>query len=195
MRHKMLSMSDVNRPYLILGKHLKTVREQAKRSLAEVSGAIEIDEVDLKRIEAGLTRPDEDLMLLLITYFDMVDQEAMHIWELAEYDSDLEDHMDFETIEAESLPPVAKPMIMLLTMEPRAMYSDGIEVGVNKSGITMDFSQSNAKGRLSVAKVGMSMEQAAEVLKCLERAMLHAKYGTATKLLPPASDNKKVDLS
>ena len=188
-------MANLKRPYASLGKSLKTVREQAKRSLAEVSGAIEIDEVELKKIEAGMSRPEEDVMLLLITYFDMVDQEAMRLWDLADYDSDLEEHMDFETIDTETLSSATKPVIMLLAMEPRAMYSDGIEVSWNKSGITMDFSQVTAKGRLSVAKVGMSMDQAAEVLKCLERVMLHAKYVGNTKLLPPPqkSDVQKED--
>ena len=185
-------MTGRDNPYANLGKHLKTVREQAKRSLAEVSGALEIDEVDLKKIEAGLERPDEDLMLLLISYFDMVDQEAMRVWDLADYDSDLEDHMEFETIETESqLPPMAKPMIMLLTMEPRTMYSDGVEVSWNKAGVTMEFSQATPKGQLSVSKVGMSLDQAAEVLKCLERAMLHAKYAGNAKLLPPKQSPEK----
>jgi transcriptional regulator with XRE-family HTH domain len=181
-----MSMPNINHPYSTLGKHLKTVREQAKRSLAEVSGALEIDEVELKRIEAGLKRPDEEIMLLLISYFDMIDQEALHVWQLAEYDSGLEEHMDFETIDVDTAAsPLTKPTIMLLAMEPRSMYSDSIEVSWNKAGVTMDFSQSTPKGQLSVAKVGMSLDQAAEVLKCLERALLHAKYNSNVKLLPP----------
>ena len=187
-------MSDGDKPYLSLGKHLQTVREQAKRSLAEVSGALEIDESELKRIEAGLERPDEEVMLLLISYFDMVDQEAMQVWELAEYDSDIEEHMEFdvnEDVSGNQVPPMAKPMIMLLTMEPRTMYSDGVEVSWNKAGVTMEFSQATPKGQMPVSKVGMSIDQAAEVLKCLERALLHAKYTGNLKLLPPAKDTEK----
>ncbi|HET8991674.1 MAG TPA: helix-turn-helix transcriptional regulator [Candidatus Saccharimonadales bacterium] len=185
-------MTGKNNPYDDLGKHLKKVREESKRSLSEVSGALEIDESDLHKIESGLERPDEDLMLLLISYFDMVDQEALKIWELADYDTDLDEHMEFEPLEHEQqAPPMAKPMIMLLSMEPRTMYSDGVEVSWNKAGITMEFSQATPKGPLSVSKVGMSYDQAAEVLKCLERAMLHAKYTNQTKLLPPKKNSEK----
>jgi transcriptional regulator with XRE-family HTH domain len=185
-------MADRAHPYASLGKHLKTVREKAKLSLAEVSGALEINETDLKRIEAGLERPDEDVMLLLISYFDMVDQEALRTWELADYDSDLEDHLEFETLENEpQLPPMGKPMIMLLTMEPRSMYTDSVEVSWNKAGVTLEFSQSTPKGPVTVSKVGMSVDQAAEVLKCLERALLHAKYTGNVKLLPPKQDSEK----
>lgn len=183
-------MAGRENPYVNLGIHLKKVREQSKRSLSEVSGALEIDETELSKIEAGLERPDEDLMLLLISYFDMVDQEALRVWELAEYDSDLDEHMEFEPLDTNQVPPMAKPMLMLLSMEPRSMYSDGVEVSWNKAGITMEFSQATPKGPLSVSKIGMSYDQAAEVLKCLERAMLHAKYTDQKMLLPP---KKKTD--
>src|SRR6202035_4537575 len=81
-RHIMDGMGEIKKPYTSLGDHLRNVREQSKRSLAGVSGAVEIDENTLQLIEAGQQRPEEDVMLLLISYFNVQDQEALHLWDL-----------------------------------------------------------------------------------------------------------------
>src|ERR1039458_5725977 len=123
-------MSRPDKPFASLGKHLKNVREEARRSLAEVSGAIEIDEQALSLIETGQERPAEEVMLLLISYFDVQDQEALHLWELAQYDSDLTDHLQFNEPGHEPGPPAfaSKPIVMMLAMDMRTMYSEGLEV-------------------------------------------------------------------
>ena len=74
-------------PFITLGRHLKYVREQLHQSLAEVSGAVEIDEQSLERIEAGRERPSEDILLLLISHYGVENQQAVQLWELAEYDA------------------------------------------------------------------------------------------------------------
>jgi transcriptional regulator with XRE-family HTH domain len=181
------------KPFTNLGEHLKTVREQAKRSLAEVSGAVEIDVDQLKLFEEGMKRPDEDVMLLLISYFNMADQEALHLWELAKYDSNLNEHLDLAQATDEQVfqqMGSAKPMIMLLSsLDVRTMYSDGVEVNWNSAGITISFNQANSKTQnLTVAKVGMSHKQVEVVIKCLQSALLHAKYNGSTKLLPPSTN-------
>lgn len=188
---KILSMAN-NQPYASLGKHLKAAREKAKLSLAEVSGAIEIDETELKKIEEGLKRPDEDLMILLFNYFNMADQEANQLWELGNYDTQIEDHIEFDALEDDNEPSsTAKTMVMLLAMEPKTMYSDGVQITWNKAGLTMEFSQANSRGKIPVAKVGMSLAQANEVYKCLEKVLLQVKYGLDHKLLPPSDEKPK----
>src|ERR1700683_4187621 len=82
-------MKESNAPYITLGQHLKYVREQSRQSLLEVSGAVEIDEDRLERIEAGIERPAEDILLLLISHFGVADREAVQLWELADYDSEM----------------------------------------------------------------------------------------------------------
>jgi transcriptional regulator with XRE-family HTH domain len=186
-------MSRAEKPFADLGKHLKNVREQSKRSLAEVSGALEIDEHALHEIEIGQERPDEEVMLLLISYFNVQDQEALHLWELADYDSDLSDHLQFSGPGDEpETNTQAKPIIMMLALDVRTLYSDGIEISQNKAGLTMNFTQANSQGSghsaaVSVARVGLSYNQAEEVLRSLERALLQAKYVPNTKLLPPST--------
>jgi len=44
-------MSEQHVPFKTLGSHLKYLREQSSESLAEVSGAVEIDESMLEDIE------------------------------------------------------------------------------------------------------------------------------------------------
>jgi hypothetical protein len=188
-------MAQLDKPFVTLGKHLQSVREQASRSLAEVSGAVEIDEKQLKLIEAGQKRPEEDVMLLLISYFNVADQEALHLWELARYDTKLSDHLELsESTDGDKTAIselMTKPMVMLLTMDVRTMYSDGVEITCNEAGVTLNFTQitnqvkGNRPNNLSIAKVGMSYNQAEKVFKTLELALLHAKYNGPTKKLPP----------
>jgi transcriptional regulator with XRE-family HTH domain len=174
-------MSESNAPYITLGSHLKYVREQSKQSLSEVSGAVEIDEKHLERIEAGLERPAEDILLLLISHFGVQDREAVQLWELAEYDSDLPDEIKPES------PLGGKPMVMLLAIDVRTMYSDGLEVTVNPAGVTMHFTQAvGSSQQAPVARVGMSHHQAEQVIHDLQQALLRAKYVSDTKLLPPS---------
>jgi transcriptional regulator with XRE-family HTH domain len=176
-------MSESNAPYITLGSHLKYVREQSKQSLSEVSGAVEIDEQQLARIEAGLERPAEDILLLLISHFGVQDREAVQLWELAEYESDMPDEIRTDGQQAHL---GGKPMVMLLAVDVRTMYSDGLEAIVNPAGVTLNFTQTVGKSQLApVARVGMSHQQAEQVIRTLQQALLRAKYLGDTKLLPP----------
>ncbi|HUA13132.1 MAG TPA: helix-turn-helix transcriptional regulator [Candidatus Sulfotelmatobacter sp.] len=181
-----------NRPFQLLGEHLKNVREDAKRSLEEVSGAIEIDESRLKQIEAGMERPSEDIMLLLINYFNIGDSDAYHLWRLGKYKSDISEFLDGAQDMDAFKDSSTHPMIMLLSMDVRTMYSDGIEISWNEAGFTLNFTQSMKNGDKKqsavVARVGMSEVQAQNVLKTLEKALLRAKYANK-KLLPPRTDS------
>jgi hypothetical protein len=129
---------------------------------------------------------------LLISYFNMADREALHLWELAKYDSNLNDHLEIVQVGEEQAfqQMMAKPMVMLLSsIDVRTMYSDGVEVNWNESGLVINFTQSNPKVQnLSVAKLGMSHKQAEIVIKCLESALLHVKYNSSNKLLPPPTN-------
>ncbi|HET7827573.1 MAG TPA: helix-turn-helix transcriptional regulator, partial [Candidatus Saccharimonadales bacterium] len=71
--------------YKPLGKRLKELRTRANESLAEVSGAVEIDVMELASFELGKDRPAEDVLLLLISHFGTKDDEAVKLWEMAGY--------------------------------------------------------------------------------------------------------------
>lgn len=176
-------MSSDNKPFVALGRHLKYVREQARQSLSEVSGAVEIDEQSLMRIEAGEERPAEDILLLLISHFGVADQEAVQLWELADYGSDLPEQIRLDG----SLQSSGKPVVMLLALDMRTLYSDGIDIQSGTAGLTLSFTQISGRQATPtpVAKVGMSYEQAEHVLQELQKALLKVQYLRAPRALPP----------
>lgn len=178
-------MSEQNAPFITLGRHLKYLREQLHESVAEVSGAVEIDEQSLQNIEAGQERPSEDILLLLITHYGLQDQQAVQLWELADYDAEAP-----EQIKPGADPMNGKSVVMLLALDTRTMYSDGVDIAVSSAGLILNFSQATGKAQSApVAKVGMSVEQAAEVARTLQLALLKAKYQKNPKALPPNATN------
>jgi transcriptional regulator with XRE-family HTH domain len=177
-------MSEQNAPYTTLGKHLKYVREQSQQSLAEVSGAVEIDEHTLERIESGAERPSEDILLLLISHFGVQDQEAVQLWELANYDGEMPEQIKIEG----DVRLGGKPVVMLMALDMRTIYSDGLDINCGKTGLTMNFTQlADGNKTNPVARVGMSYDQAEIVLQNLQKALLHVKYASGPRALPPRS--------
>ncbi|HET9173741.1 MAG TPA: helix-turn-helix transcriptional regulator [Candidatus Saccharimonadales bacterium] len=182
-------MNESKAPFKTLGAHLKYLREQLKESLAEVSGAVEIDEGQLSRIEAGIERPAEEILLLLISHFDMADQEAVQLWELAGYDGEVP-----EQLRPEGAQPTGKSIVMLLALDTRTIYTDGVVIDATPAGITMNFTQvSGQSDTMPVARVGMSYEQAQEVLRALYSSLEKSAYLRQPKQLPPASDCPHAD--
>jgi transcriptional regulator with XRE-family HTH domain len=181
-------MSDTNQqPYITLGNHLRYLREQHSESLAEVSGAVEIDETSLASIEAGHERPEEEILMLLISHYNMQDQEAVQLWELAGYDNGPSSRAD--DILQDSIAQ-GKPVVVLFGLDARTMYSDAVQVDTSSAGVTLKFGQMNSNRQSQhVAKVGMSYEQAEEVLRQLQAAVLYGRHNQKPKQLPPAVDD------
>lgn len=160
-------------PYKTLGWHLKFAREQLKKSLIEVSGAVEIDANTLNMIEQGDERPSEEVLLLLISHLGLEDAEASSLWELAGYDkqADLADNYQQIT--------VAMPMDL------RVVYTDLAHVTSNDYGVVMNFMQSGPGNQpLAVARVGMSKKHAVQVLKMLHKALATSDNKPKIRSLP-----------
>lgn len=171
-----------NAPFQSLGAHLKYVREQKSETLAEAAGAVEIDIDTLERIESGQERPAEDILMLLLDHFDVQDQEAVQLWESAGYSS-----TDGRRNPLEDLSKNAAVVVVALDM--RTQYTDGVEVLANQSGITMQFTQAAHGGTTQpVARVGMSYEHAQIVLETLQKAILYGKANYTQRRLHPPTD-------
>jgi hypothetical protein len=169
-----------SRPYEVLGKHLKQFREQRSESLLEASGAVEIDVELLERFENGQERPSEDILMLLINHFEVQDKDAVQIWESAGYDN------DSGNLGRRQLDGVDKAAVLVLAMDARTVYSDGTVIDANKSGLVMNFTQAGTSGgQQTVARVGMSYEQAERVLASLQQAILYGKQANKPRRLPP----------
>jgi transcriptional regulator with XRE-family HTH domain len=176
-------------PFKMLGNHLKYLREQSNETLVEASGAVEIEAESLLRIERGEERPTEDILLLLIQHYNMQDQEAVQLWELAGYDGDSPHKGRIEANMSSMLQ--NKQTVMLLAMDMRTMYSDGVDININQAGLTLNFTQTAGDGQhMPVGRIGMSYEQATEVMKTLEQALLRAKYLKHPRRLSDTNQSK-----
>jgi transcriptional regulator with XRE-family HTH domain len=174
-----------DQPFKQLGNRLKTIRQKLHESVAEVSGAVEIDEPTLTRIEQGNERPSEDILMLLISHFGMRDDEAAGLWQLAGYDQP-RPHHDHD----ENEPHNGKATILVMAVDPRVIYSDGVQVTANKNGVVVSFSQaSGTQNSLTTARIGMSREQAAAVIRTLQDALSRSE----PRQLPGGSHTKQDD--
>lgn len=168
----------------MLGQRLKLLRETHQESLAEVSGAVEIDTDMMERIEKGEERPSEDILTLLINHFSLHEHEAVQLWEWAGFEHAGDAKLD-------SLSDIAsKATLVVVALDARVLYSDEATITSNKSGIILNFSQTSTQSQqLPVARIGMSYEQAEQVLQALQRALLRHTYLPNRRLLPPGDTN------
>lgn len=181
-------MSNGKFPFKPLGEELLRIRKRMQESVAEVSGAVEISDDRLASYEKGELRPSEDILQLLITHFNLRDEESDRLWELAGYD-------DKQAGENEDVFN-QQPAIMLLPLDARIVYSDNYRVMINKYGVVMNFMQNAGPNgqQIAVSRVGMSIEQAKRVVKVLEETIKTAEKYPSTKNLPtpkPDKDSKK----
>lgn len=148
-------------PYKNLGGHLKALRTKRNESLAEASGAVEIDVKQLASYELGHARPSEDVLLLLISHFGARDDEAVRLWEVAGYGME---GMSQPAIGSGNLPEIADES------SQKILFTDVVDITVNNYGVVMNFMQGagpNTKPS-SIARVGMSREHAKSVLRILQ---------------------------
>lgn len=151
------------RAYKQLGRKLKELRSRANETLAEASGAVEIDVRELAAIELGQARPSEEVLLLLISHFGAKDEDAVKLWEMAGYGMDKIPVAHLSSTEQHGLEPTAKS-------EKRILFTDVVDVVVNNYGVVMNFMQGGAPNTppTPVARVGMSREHAKSVLQILQ---------------------------
>ncbi len=181
------------KPFKSLGEQLRKMRERVRETLAEVSGAVEVDVIDLARFEQGKQRPAEEILLLLISHFGARDDEATKLWDLAGYNLDKIPGAQMANDNEGS----AKQNIMVAG-DTRVMYTDTVHVMVNNYGVIMNFMQAGTDGQpQNVSRVGMSKEHARSVLEVLKETLRQAdqQAGSQTQgLLAPrrqsSSDEK-----
>src|SRR3954469_23358999 len=110
-------------PFKNLGERLKDLRQRLQESVAEVSGAVEIDESTLERMERGQERPSEDILMLLISHFGMKEQEADTLWKLAGYEPRNLDDDDRDS----PIPHNGRATVLIMAVDPRIVYSDSVQ--------------------------------------------------------------------
>jgi len=177
-------MSNVNKlPYQSLGDQLRSLREQSSESMAEAAGAVEIEEKALQQIESGRERPSEDILMLLISHFAVDEDKAAELWDLAGYEPDAVDD-DQSTPGHDHDAAQVRQQTLMVMIDPRVMYSDGVEVVTNNQGVVLNFSQNAGQNGqpLTVSRVGMSREQAKLVMGVLHQALYNLENPNRKKL-------------
>jgi transcriptional regulator with XRE-family HTH domain len=169
-------------PHKSLGQQIKTLREHNKQSLAEVSGAVEIEPEALRKIEQGIARPSEDILMLLISHFEIKDDDAVSLWELAGYTKEqtakegvaMHDDKNQQTI-------------MIMPMDARVIYTDTVQVSVNNYGVIMNFMQNNGSNNqpMAISRIGMSREHAKSVVELLQQSLAQAEAHQTQNLPQP----------
>ena len=161
-------------PFVVLGEQLKVLRLKACESLAEASGAVEINTQKLLDFELGKARPSEETLLMLITHYQVADNDAAKLWDLAYGNED-----------GSTAQPATKDLPVLFT--------DSIEVLANNYGLVVNFRQTDLPSGKpeTVVRLGMSREHAESVIQTLALALARseATQATSPKLLKPGSQN------
>lgn len=146
------------------GDYLKGIRTKRKESLADVSGAVEIDVAVLDRIESGAVQPSEDVLLLLISHFNLKEDEAVRLWQLAGYEQIKLGAISTGTVDE---------TLSVLSVDSPILFTDGIQVSANKFGVIINFLQGlGADGKpVTVSRLGMSREHAQTIIEVLNKTL------------------------
>lgn len=167
-------------PFEPLGKQLRRMREKRQETLAEVSGAVEIEPDTLNAIEEGRERPGEDILLLLISHFATKEDVATKLWELAGYN---QDELPVQNV-VNNMHGQAQNGVVVLPGDARIVYTDMVHIMVNNYGVIMNFMQTAGPNSqpLAVSRIGMSKEHAKSVLEVLQKTLsLHEPKTLPTK--------------
>lgn len=165
-----MSESPKELPFKSLGNELKDMRQKLQETVSDVSGAVEIDESKLARIEQGKERPSEDILQLLISHFGMRDDDAANLWRLAGYEQpqNEEDAQAF----GEDFGPNNRAGVLVMAIDPRIIYTDSMHVNANQTGVVLSFAQNAGSSQpLITARVGMSRDQARSIISTLQAAL------------------------
>jgi len=157
-------------PFRTLGFQLRSLREKLNESIPDVSGAVEIEPEVLLGIEEGTKLPSEDILLLLISHFNLQNEEAMNLWRLAGYDK-LD---ETSTVSKQDNLTQQQSAVFILPIDSRVVYTDMVQVTVNNFGIVVNFQQANSQANsqsLTVARVGMSKEHAKNLISILQKVV------------------------
>lgn len=174
-----MSEKNTERPYKALGNKLKSLRVRLQETIADVSGAVEIDSDLLLRIEEGFAKPSEDILLLLMSHLDVQEDEASRLWKLAGYSTDM-----YEARQENEITATQPQVYMVMQQDTRIQYTDMVNVTVNDYGVVMNFMQKAGPNQPQlITRLGMSKEHAHSIIAVLQNTLDQAER--APKELKP----------
>lgn len=178
-----------NRPFELLGKELKKLRNKRKESLVEVSGAVEIDSDVLSKFESGDSRPSEDILALLISHFGIKESESDKLWKMAGYENP--DSKSGFTVSDDTA--FQGQQVMVMPIDARIVYTDLVHVMINNYGVVINFMQGAGPNSqpLAVSRIGMSKEHAKSLLEVLQNTLEQSEKPKEIKQIESKKGGKK----
>lgn len=169
-------------PYQVLGSKLRFLREQWNQSLSEVSGTLEIEEQTLKAIEEGKVLPHDELLDMLISHFLLTDEQAEELKQMVESEKQL----GIEALGSGLEDALMKQIAILMPVDNKIIYTDGMQATVNDSGVILHFMQQQKPGgkQVPISRVGMSREHAERMVKVLQDTLQEHGKNQKPKMLP-----------
>lgn len=162
-----MSEKHTERPYKALGSKLKSLRVRLQETISDVSGAVEIDSELLLKIEEGFIKPTEDILLLLMSHLDVVEDDASKLWKLAGYSTD-----SYEARSEGDITATQPQVFMVMQQDNRIQYTDMVNVTVNEYGVVMNFMQKAGTNQPQmVGRYGMSKEHARSMITVLQSTL------------------------
>ena len=179
-------------PYRAFGAKIKHFRQQWKQSVSDVSGTLEIDEIFLKEIESGKVLPSENQLDMIINHFLLTSDQADELRGLARMQGD---HQVAENLVGGVEDMLMKQLVMYMPIEQKVIYTDGMNVTVNRHGVVLQFTQNtgaNVKNKPNnvVCQVGMSREHAEKVVEVLKKTLSEHEKNHKSKYIPPKGQDK-----
>ncbi|MEX2014955.1 MAG: hypothetical protein WD885_03380 [Candidatus Saccharimonadales bacterium] len=184
-------MPDIeDHPYRAFGAKIKHFRQQWKQSVSDVSGTLEIDEIFLKDMESGKVLPNENQLDMIINHFLLTNEQADELRSLTQMQND----QNAENLIGGVEDMLMKQLVMYMPVDQRVIYTDGMNVTVNRHGVVLQFTQNtgaNEKTKSNiVCQVGMSREHAEKVVQVLKKTLSEHDKNHKPKYLPPKGQNK-----
>jgi len=161
-------------PFAKFGTQLKQLRQRAKETVADVSGAVELDTKQLSDIEAGKTQPSEDIVLLLISHFALTEEEAIKLWELSGHKENIDGSQKNSSTDSTHA--------FISMADAKIIYTDMVHINANKYGVVMDFLQGLGAHNqpVAISRIGMSRDHAKSLLKVLQQTLKSSEKSNKT---------------
>ena len=153
--------------YKELGGEIKELRQVAGETIAEVGDAVELDEKQLIRFENGDERPDEDILAMILSHFEVNEEGALRMWRLAGYDNDQK--QEDEAMSDDKSDNESNQIRINIPGNSPVLYTDMVQVMSNQYGVVLHFLQLSPNQQANVvSRIGMSKEHARSLLELLK---------------------------
>lgn len=156
--------------FVQLGEEIKNLRLVAGESIDDVCDAVEMQPAELRKFEAGELRPEEEMLGLLLSHFEVDEIRAIRMWRLAGYGEDVVKSEKGDSMSDDKKSDDGNQIRITIPNDQPVLYSDMVQVMSNQYGVVLHFLQLSPNQQATVvSRIGMSKEHAQSLLELLKR--------------------------